>query len=105
MTPAPARVHTVALVGHGGAGKTTLAEALLHTSGVISRPGRVEDGTTVSDFEPEELRRKLSVALAVAPFELNGHKVNLLDTPGFADFIVEVQLALDAADLAVVVVS
>jgi len=99
------RVHTVALVGHGGAGKTTLAEALLHQAGVVPRPGRVEDGTTVCDFEPEELRRHLSVALAVAPFDHGGHKVNVIDTPGFADFIVEVQLALDAADLAVFVVS
>ncbi|HTX01961.1 MAG TPA: elongation factor G [Acidimicrobiales bacterium] len=100
-----ARVHTVALVGHGGTGKTTLAEALLHQAGVIARPGRVEDGTTVFDFEPEELRRHLSVALAVAPFDHGEHKVNVVDTPGFADFIVEVQLALDAADLAVFVVS
>jgi elongation factor G len=101
----PARVHTVALVGHGGAGKTTLAEALLHQAGVIPRPGRVEDGTTVSDFEPEELKRKISVSLAIAPFDQGDHKVNVIDTPGFADFVVEVQLALDAADLAVFVVS
>ncbi len=101
----PARVHTVALVGHGGAGKTTLAEALLYLAGVVPRPGRVEDGTTVCDFEPEELRRHVSVSLAVAPFDYGEHKVNVVDTPGFADFVVEVQLALDAADLAVFVVS
>ncbi len=101
----PVRVHTVALVGHGGSGKTTLAEALLHQAGVVARPGRVEDGTTVCDFEPEELRRHLSVSMAVAAFEHAGHKVNVIDTPGFADFIVDVQLALDAADIAVFVVS
>jgi elongation factor G len=99
------KIRNVALVGHGGAGKTSLAEALLFVSGTTSRLGRVEDGSTVTDFDPEEARRQISVSLAVAPFEHDGHKVNLLDTPGYADFIGDVSAALRAADLAVFVVS
>ena len=78
----PTKIRNVALVGHGGAGKTTLAEALLFAAGAIPRMGRVEDGTTVYDFDPEEQRRRISVSLALAPFECDGHKVNLVDTPG-----------------------
>jgi elongation factor G len=100
-----ARIRNVALVGHGGAGKTTLAEALLHRAGVINRMGRVEDGTTTCDFDPEERQRGLSLSLAVAPFEWRDHKINLIDTPGYADFIGDVAAALRVADLAVFVVS
>lgn len=100
-----AKIRNVALVGHGGSGKTTLAEALLFAAGAIPRMGRVEDGTTVCDFDPEETRRRISVSLALAPFELDGHKVNVLDTPGYADFVGDVAAALRAADLAVFVVS
>jgi len=100
-----ARIRNVALVGHGGAGKTTLAEALLLDAGVISRPGRVEDGTTTTDFDPEEVKRGISLSLALAPFEHNGYKVNLLDVPGYADFVTDVHTALRVADLAVIVVS
>ncbi len=99
------RIRNVALVGHGGAGKTTLAEALLHVSGAIPRMGRIEDGTTVCDFDPEEQRRRISVSLALAPFELDGHKVNVVDAPGYADFVGDVTAALRAADMAIVVVS
>jgi elongation factor G len=99
------KVRNVALVGHGGAGKTTLAEALLHRSGAINRLGRVEDGSTVSDHDPEEQRRGISLSLAIAPFEWKGHKVNLVDTPGYADFLGDVQAALRVVDLAVFVVS
>ncbi len=102
--PTP-KIRNVALVGHGGAGKTTLAEALLLRAGAINRAGRVEDGTTVTDFDPEEQKRSLSLSLALAPFEWKGHKVNLIDTPGYADFIGDVQAALRVADLAVFVVS
>jgi elongation factor G len=101
----PEKIRNVALVGHGGSGKTTLAEALLHKAGAITRVGRVEDGTTVTDFDPEEQKRGLSLSLALAPFEWNGFKINLLDTPGYADFIGDVQAALRVADLAVFVVS
>lgn len=101
----PNKVRTVALVGHGGTGKTTLAEALLHRAGAITRLGRVEDGTTVSDHEPEEQRRKQSLSTSVLPFEWNGHKVQLIDTPGYADFASEAIAALGVVDLAVFVVS
>ena len=101
----PGQIRNVVLVGHGGTGKTTLTESLLHLTGVIVRKGRVEDGTTVADFEPEEIKRRISVSMAIAPLTWGEHKVNLIDTPGFVDFIGEVELALDVADLAVLVVS
>jgi len=99
------RIRNVALVGHGGAGKTTLAEALLFCSGALSRQGRVDDGNTTTDFDPEEIKRRLSLSVALAPVEHKGHKINLLDCPGYADFIGEVEAALRVADLAVFVVS
>jgi elongation factor G len=100
-----AQIRNVALVGHGGAGKTSLTEALLFCAGAIPRLGKVEDGSTVSDFDAEEQRRQISVSLALAPVELDGHKVNLLDAPGYADFVGDVVAALQAADLALFVVS
>jgi elongation factor G len=100
-----AKIRNVALVGHGGAGKTTLAEALLYCAGAIPRLGRVEDGSTVCDFDPEEQRRQISVSLAMAPAELDGHKINIIDAPGYADFIGDVAAALQAADLALFVIS
>ncbi len=100
-----AKIRNVALVGHGDSGKTSLAEALLFVTGAIARLGRVEDGNTVCDFDPEEERRGISVSMALAPFEHDGHKVNVLDTPGYADFVGDVAAALRVADLAVFVVS
>ncbi len=100
-----AKIRNVALVGHGGSGKTTLAEALLFTSGAINRQGRVEDGSTVCDFEPEEIKRGISASLAIAPVVHDQHKINVIDTPGFGDFLCEVEAALSVVDLAVVVVS
>ena len=100
-----AKIRNVALVGHGGSGKTSLAEALLFNAGAILRLGRVEDGSTVCDFDPEEQRRNISVSLALAPFELEDHKVNVLDAPGYADFVGDVAAAIQAADLALFVVS
>lgn len=99
------KVRNIALVGHGDSGKTTLAESLLFVAGAIPRRGRVEDGNTVCDFDPEEARRGISVSLAMAPFEYEGHKVNVIDTPGYADFVSDVTAALRAADLAIFVVS
>lgn len=99
------KVRNVALVGHGGAGKTTLTEALLLCSGKVSRLGRVEDGTTTTDFDPEEIKRGISVSLSLAPIEWKDHKINLLDCPGYADFFGEVESAFSVADLAVFVVS
>ena len=101
----PSSIHNVCLIGHHGAGKTALAEALLAATGTIPRLGSVEKGTTVCDFEPEETQRQLSVSLSIAPFELDGIKVNVLDVPGYADFSAELAIALAVTDLAVVVVS
>jgi elongation factor G len=104
--PRPAdRVRNVALVGHAGSGKTTLVEALLARTGAIGRPGRVAEGTTVSDNDPVEVRRQGSVFLSLAPLEHAGVKVNLLDTPGAADFVGELRAGLRAADAALFVVS
>jgi elongation factor G len=102
---ATGQIRNVALVGHSGSGKTSLAEALLHRAGAIPRLGRVEDGTTACDFDPEEHKRGISLSLAVAPFEWRDHKINLVDTPGYADFLGEVAAALRIADMAVFVVS
>ena len=101
----PTAIRNVALVGHHGAGKTTLAEALLASTGAIARRGSVEKGSTVMDFEPEEVSRQLTISTSLAPFTVNGVKVNLLDTPGYADFAGEMITALANVDLAVVVVS
>ncbi len=98
-------VRNILIVGHGGAGKTSLVEAVLHATGATNRIGRVEDGTTVTDFEPEETRKQISVSLAVAPVEHDGFKVNLLDAPGYADFVGDVRAALPAADAVLFVVS
>ena len=100
-----AKIRNVVLVGHGGSGKTTLAEALLFTAGAIPRTGRVEDGTTVCDFDPEATKRRISVSLALAPLAFEGHKINVIDTPGYADFVTDVAAAMRVADLAVFVVS
>ena len=101
----PAKIRNVALVGHSGAGKTTLAEALLYRAGTIPRLGTVEDGTTVTDFDPEEHARGMSLSLALAPFVWKGFKINLIDAPGYADFVGDVHSALRVADLAIFVVS
>src|SRR5947209_17532573 len=101
----PGRIRNVVLVGHPGAGKTTLVEALLVATATIPRAGRVEDGTTVSDFDEAEVRQQRSISLAVAPFEHAGVKVNLIDTPGYADFTGHLRAGLRAADAALFVVS
>jgi elongation factor G len=95
----------VVLVGHSGAGKTALVEALLVATGTIPRAGRVEDGTTVSDFDDAEVRQQRSINLTLAPFDHDGIKVNLLDTPGYADFTGDLRAGLRAADAALFVVS
>lgn len=101
----PDLVRNVVLVGHTGAGKTTLVESLLVATGTIPRAGRVEDGTTVSDFEDIEHRQHRSVALSLSPVEFGGVKINLLDTPGYADFVGDLRAGLRAADAALFVVS
>ena len=101
----PEEVRNVALVGHGGSGKTTLAEALLFVSGATTRRGTVEQGTTVLDFEPEEIDRGISLGLGAATFYWNDHRINLIDTPGSSDFSGDARAALRAVDLALFVVS
>jgi elongation factor G len=97
-------IRNVALVSHSSAGKTMLAEAMLHFTGATTRLGRIEDGSTVSDFEEEEIRRGISLSTSVIPVEFRDTKINLLDTPGYTDFIGEVISALRVADSAIVVV-
>jgi elongation factor G len=104
------RIRNVVLIGHGGVGKTTLAEALLHRAGVTQRVGSVDDGTSILDSDPEEVQRSSTVSLALASFDWkasdgNSYRINLLDTPGHPDFDAEVAAALHVADLAVLVVS
>src|SRR3984893_10085359 len=101
----PDGVRNVVLVGHSGAGKTTLIEALLAATGTIQRTGRVEDGSTVSDFDEVEIRQQRSVNLTLAPLMLGGIKVNLLDTPGYADYTGDLRAGLRAADAALFTVS
>ena len=98
-------IRNVLLVGHGGAGKTTLLEAMLFTAGAITRMGTVEDGNTVSDHDPDEQRKGISVSLSMAPVEWKGVKINVLDAPGYADFIGDLRSAIRAADAVIVVVS
>jgi elongation factor G len=98
-------VRNVVLVGHSGSGKTTLTESLLAHTGVISRAGRVEEGSTVSDFDDVEIRQQRSVNLTLAPLEANGIKINLLDAPGYADFTGDLRAGLRAADSALFAVA
>ncbi|BBB92994.1 MAG TPA: elongation factor G [Methylomusa anaerophila] len=97
------KLRNVGIVSHGGAGKTSLTEALLFNSGAVSRLGRVDDGSTTTDFEPEEVKRKVTISTALAPCEWHENKINFLDTPGYADFAAEVKSSLQAADSALVV--
>ncbi len=104
MKPYPAeRIRNVALAGHGGSGKTTLAEHLLYIAGHIDRIGSIESGNTTSDFDPEEIRRKISLSTSLIPVEWNDYKLNLLDVPGFPDFIGELYSALRVVDAVLLV--
>ncbi len=98
------QLRNVVLLGHGGTGKTSLAEAAIFSSGGASRLGRIEDGTTTSDFDPDEVKRKISLSLALVPCEWSNTKINIIDTPGYADFVGEVQSGIQAADIGVIVV-
>ncbi len=97
-------LRNVALVSHGGAGKTMLAEAFLHATGAITRLGKIDDGTTVSDYDDEERRRKISIYASVIPIEHRDHKINVIDAPGYTDFVGETISALSVADGAIILV-
>ena len=99
------KIRNVVLLGHGGAGKTSLAEAMGYLSGITSRLGKVEDGNTISDYGKEEQKRKFSISTSVIPIEWDGYKINILDTPGYFDFVGEVEEAVSAAGAAVIVVN
>ncbi|MBC7241212.1 MAG: elongation factor G [Anaerolineae bacterium] len=103
-TYSPDKIRNVVLVGHSSSGKTTLAEAILFNTGALKRRGLVDDGNTVSDFDPEEIRRKISINTSVLPCEYQQAKINVLDAPGYLDFVGEVKGAIAAADTAIVVV-
>ena len=97
------KLRNVSLVAHGGVGKTSLTEALLYTSKAIDRLGNVMEGNTVSDYDPEEVNRSVSISASLAPVEWKGHKINLIDTPGYFDFVGEVRGALRVGSAVVMV--
>lgn len=99
------RIRNVVLLGHGGAGKTSLVEAMAYLSGITNRLGKVTDGNTVSDYDKEEIKRKFSISTSVVPIQWGKVKINVLDTPGYFDFVGEVEEAVAAADAAIIVVS
>ena len=99
------KIRNVVLLGHGGAGKTTLAEAMCHLTGVTSRMGKVEDGNSISDYTKEEQKRGFSIKTSLIPVEWKNCKINILDTPGYFDFVGEVEEAISVADAAIIVVS
>ncbi|MDO4613990.1 MAG: elongation factor G [Lachnospiraceae bacterium] len=99
------RVRNVVLLGHGGAGKTSLVEAMAYLNGLTSRVGTVSDGNTISDYDKEEIKRKFSISTSVVPIEWDKCKVNILDTPGYFDFVGEAEEAIGVADAAVIVIS
>lgn len=99
------KIRNVVLLGHGGSGKTSLVEAMAYLSGITSRMGKVADKNTVSDFGKEEQKRQFSISTTVVPIEWEGYKINVLDTPGYFDFVGEVEEAMSAAGAAIIVVN
>jgi len=97
-------IRNLALLSHCGAGKTSVSEAVLFTAGAITRLGKVDDGTTTSDYDPAEVKHKISLNLTILPCQWNGAKVNLIDTPGYSDFAGEVKTAIRVSEGAVIVV-
>ena len=104
MTIEIAKIRNVGIVGHGGVGKTSLVEALLFTAGAVNRIGKVDDGTTTTDFDPDEIKRQISLNTAVAHCDYKGHRLNLVDTPGYGDFVADARAGLRVVGAAVVVV-
>ncbi|MDD5602927.1 MAG: GTP-binding protein, partial [Eubacteriales bacterium] len=99
------KIRNICLLGHGGTGKTTLAEALIYNTGVLDRLGKVDDGTSVMDFDQEEIKRKISISTAISICEWKDHKINIIDTPGYFDFVGEVKQGIRVADCAVIVLT
>ena len=99
------RIRNIALLGHGGCGKTTLVEAMAYLSGMTTRMGKVNDGNTISDYDKEEIKRHFSISTTVVPSIWEDTKINVLDTPGYFGFVGEVEEAVSVADAAVIVVS
>ena len=97
-------IRNLSVVGHGSEGKTTLVEALLFTAGAIDRQGRVEDGSTTTDYDPEEIRRQISISAAMAPLEWKETKINLIDIPGYFDFAGEQVGPMAVSDAALITV-
>ena len=97
-------IRNIGVFGHGGEGKTSLTEAMLFNAGLVDRMGKVENGTTTTDFDPEEIKRTISINMALAPFEWKNTKINVIDAPGFFDFYGEVAAAMALADSALIVV-
>src|SRR5436190_6478598 len=98
------KIRNVGVVGHGGVGKTSLVEALLFTAGAVTRLGKVDDGSTTTDFDPDEIKRKISINTAVAYCDWKGHRITFVDTPGYGDFIADARAGLRVVEAAVVVV-
>ncbi|HWR59132.1 MAG TPA: GTP-binding protein, partial [Thermodesulfovibrionales bacterium] len=99
------RIRNVAIVAHGGAGKTSLTEALLFSSGSVDRLGSVDSGTSTTDFEPEEIARKITISSALGFCNWNSYRINLIDTPGFINFLEDARGCMRAVDGAVLIVS
>jgi elongation factor G len=97
-------IHNIVLLSHGGAGKTSISEAMLFNTGVISRLGQVDDGSTTSDYDPDEIKRKISINLSLLPVEWRENKINVIDAPGYTDFVGEVKASLRVSEGAVIVV-
>ena len=99
------KIRNVVLLGHGGAGKTSLAEAMAYLAGITTRMGKISEGNTIGDYDKEEVKRQFSISTSVIPIEWEGSKINILDTPGYFDFVGEVEAAAAVADAAIIVVS
>src|SRR6195256_1338531 len=104
MTIEVGKIRNVGVVGHGGVGKTSLVEALLFSAGALTRLGKVDDGSTTTDFDPDEIKRKISINTSIAYCDWKGHRVNVVDTPGYGDFIADARAGLRVVEAAVVVV-
>ena len=99
------KIRNIVLLGHGGCGKTSLVEAMAYLGGITSRMGKISDKNTISDFGKEEQKRQFSISTSLVPIEWDGVKINILDAPGYFDFVGEVEEAVSAADAAIIVVN